>query len=59
MRLMSGAMSTPIIWPKRSINEESPRPMKDYGMTSFSTLFEGSGTQEKKNDPGPFYNVSK
>ena len=54
---MNGVMSTPIIWPTKSTNEESLQLMKGCGMTLSSTLSEGSETQEKKNDPGPFYNA--
>ena len=54
---MNGVMSMPTIWPTRSISEEWPQPMSDYGMISSLTLSGGLETQEKKNDPGPSYNV--
>ena len=54
---MNGVTSTLIIWPTKYINEESPRLMKGYGMTSFSTLSKDLGIPEKKNDPGPSCNV--
>ena len=56
---MSGVMSTLTIWLTRSISEEWLQPMSNYGMISSLTSSEGSGTQEKKNDPGLFCNTSK